>query len=589
MIPDAILNQIQDRVDIVEVVSAFVPLKRAGRNFKAPCPFHHEKSPSFIVSPDKQIFHCFGCGAGGNVFGFLMKQEKKDFLEVVELLAEQTGIEIPKDKSFSPQVAEKKQQLIQANRFAQDFYHQFLLTKTESEIARRYLADRGIRESAITNFKLGYAPEAWDTLARAMKSEVSQSVFEKSGLVIPRKEGDGYYDRFRHRIIFPIVDAKGVCVAFGGRVMDQSLPKYVNSPETDVYSKGRNLYGLFQARKAIREKDSAIVVEGYMDLIACHQAGIENAVASLGTALTAEQVKLIKRNTNNVFILYDADSAGEMATLRGLELFLEEGLDVKIVRLPEGHDPDSYLLKFGAEKFRAELASAKTLFEYRLSLLKQQFDADSLEGKVKIANEMVSLFSKVPNEILRSAWTTELAKNLKLSEESLRAEIEKSERRAKNFTHEELPAVGLKTDFYTVEKLLIGLLVDNPDLVAQAKSQLSEADFQSHETRSLAKRLFTASETATNAAQWISIYRDEPDFVHLISLACAEMDTVQDKKKTFEDCLLWIKRLRIKTERENLKGQIIAAEREGDKNRISKLMFDFIELNKGIKKINEKK
>jgi DNA primase len=371
--------------------------------------------------------------------------------------------------------------------------------------------------------------------------------------------------------------------------MDQSLPKYVNSPETDVYSKGRNLYGLFQARKAIREKDSVIVVEGYMDLIACHQAGIENVVASLGTALTTEQVKLIKRNTNNVFILYDADAAGEMATLRGLELFLEEGLGVKIVRLLEGHDPDSYLREFGVEKFQTALANAKTLFEYRLSLLKQTFDAGSLEGKVKIANEMVSLFSKVQNEILKSAWTKELAGSLKLSEESLQAEMRKTERRVKNFAQEERPAAGPKTDFQSVEKLLIGLLVDNPDLIPEAKSHISEEDFQSHETRSLAKRLFTAPGTAANAAQWISVYKDEPHFVHLISLACAEMDTVQDKKKTFEDCLLWIKRSRIKSERENLKSQIIAAEREGDKNRISKLMFDFTELNKGIKKINEKR
>ncbi len=588
MIPDAILNQIQDRVDIVEVVAAFVPLKRAGRNFKAPCPFHHEKTPSFIVSPDKQIFHCFGCGAGGNVFSFLMKQEKKDFLEVVEMLAEQVGVEIPKDKNYSSQAAEKTSQLTRANQLALDFYHQFLLTAKEAETARQYLKERGIQETAIKNFKLGYASESWDRLARTLKGEVSESVLEKTGLVIQRKEGEGFYDRFRHRIIFPILDAKGVCIAFGGRVMDHSLPKYVNSPETEVYSKGRHLYGLFQARKAIREQDAVIVVEGYMDLIACHQAGIENTVASLGTALTTEQVKLIKRNTSNVFILYDADKAGELATLRGLELFLEEGLEVKIVRLPEGHDPDSYLWQFGIDRFREALSTAKTLFEYRLALLKEKYNAGSLEGKVKIANEMVTLFSKVQNEILRSAWTKELAQTLRLSEESLQAEMRKGEGRVRGF-REDRPVMESKAEFQTVEKLLIGLLVDDPELVSQAKEHISEADFQSHQTRSLARRLFETPEAAGNAAQWINVYKDDADFVRLISLACAEMDTVLDKKKTFEDCISWIKRSRIKGERENLKIQIIAAEREGDKNRVSQLMVDFTELNKGMKKINEKK
>ena len=587
MIPDVILHQIQERVDIVEVIGSAVVLKRAGRNFKGQCPFHQEKTPSFIVSPDKQIFHCFGCGVGGNVFSFLMKQEKKDFREVVEMLAEQVGVEIPKDKNFNSQAAERMSQLTRANELAADFYHQFLLTKKEAEPARRYFRDRGIQESAIQNFKLGYAPESWDSLYKAIKTEVLENVLEKTGLVIPRKEAEGCYDRFRHRIIFPILDGKGVCVAFGGRVMNDSLPKYVNSPETEIYSKSRHLYGLFQARKAIREQDFVIVVEGYMDLIACHQAGIENTVASLGTALTTDQVKLIKRHTGNVFIVYDADNAGELATLRGLELFLEEGLEVKIVRLSEGHDPDSYIRDFGVEHFRQALAAAKTLFEYRLALLKRQFDAGSLDGKVKIANEMVGLFSKVQNEILKSAWIKELAENLRLSEESLKAEMRKGETRPRAFRDE--PATEAREELKPAEKLLIGLLVDNPDLVSQAKEEISIDDFKNHRIRSLAKRLFEGSGAVMGAAQWISAYNNEPGFATLISLASAEVETVLDKKRSFEDCLLWMKRARISTEREHLKTQITDAEREGNKNRIGQLLYDLNELNKGMKKINEKK
>ena len=589
MIPEAVLNQIQDRVDIVEVVGAFVVLQRAGRNFKAPCPFHHEKTPSFIVSPDKQIFHCFGCGAGGNVFSFLMKQEKKDFREVIEMLAEQTGVEIPKDKNFNPQILERASQFAQANRLAADFYHQVLLTKSEAANARQYLKGRGFQDTAIQSFKLGYAPEAWDSLCKALKSQVSESVLEEAGLAIPRKEGEGFYDRFRNRIIFPILDAKGVCVAFGGRVMDESLPKYVNSPETQVYSKGRNLYGLFQARKAIREQDSVIVVEGYLDLIACHQAGVENTVASLGTALTTDQVKLIKRNTSNVFILYDADKAGELATLRGLELFLEEGLEVKIVRLSEGHDPDSYIRDFGVERFRQALAGAKNLFEYRLALLKGKFDAGSLEGKVKIANEMVGLFSKVQNEILKSAWTKELAGNLSISEEALKTQMRKNESVSASRNFKEEPPVAAREQFKIAEKLLIGLLVDSPEFILEAKKEIGAADFQNHRIRGLAERLFEKPGSSITAAQWINIYKDDPESVHMISLACAEVDAVVDKKKTFEDCLLWMKRLRMSTERENVQAQIVVAEREGDKNRLGKLLVDFNELNKGIRKINEKK
>ncbi|MBI2095309.1 MAG: DNA primase [Candidatus Omnitrophica bacterium] len=394
MIPDAVLSQIQERLDIVEVVSDFVPLRRAGRNFKANCPFHEERTPSFVVNPDKQIFHCFGCGVGGNVFSFLMKFEKKDFREVVEALAEKTGVEIPKDRTENPAAQKRTAQALEANRLALEFYHECLLTKAEAQTARRYLESRGIRRETIEHFKIGYAPESWDALYRALKDRASEETLEKNGLVLPKK-GGGFYDRFRGRVIFPILDAKGICVAFGGRVLDQSLPKYLNSPESEIYSKGRNLYGLFQARKSVRENDGAVVVEGYMDLIACHQAGVTGVVASLGTALTEEQARLIRRHTSNVTILYDADKAGEMATLRGLEIFLEQALEVKVVRLPEGHDPDSYLQERGGEALKAELAGAKSLFEFRLSLAKAKHDAGALEGRVKIANEMALLLGKV--------------------------------------------------------------------------------------------------------------------------------------------------------------------------------------------------
>ncbi len=588
MIPESILNQIQERVDIVEIISAFVSLRRSGRNFKAPCPFHHEKTPSFMVNTDKQIFHCFGCGVGGNVFSFLMKQEKKDFREVVEMLAERVGVEIPKDKNLNPQAVDRTTQLVKANQAAADFYHRTLAQGHEAERARAYLQKRGILEKTIAGFKLGYASESWDHLYRTLRNEIPDGVLEKTGLVIPRKEG-GFYDRFRHRIIFPILDTKGVCVAFGGRVLDDALPKYLNSPETEIYSKGKNLYGFYQARSAIRDKDSVIVVEGYLDLIACHQAGVENVVASLGTALTPDQVRLIKRNTKNVFILYDADPAGELATLRGLELFLEEGLEVKIVRLSDGHDPDSFIKEFGVERFLGALALAKTLFEYRLALLKNKFDSQTVEGKVKIANEMVLLLSKVQNEILRSIWIKELARELLLSEEALLAEMRKGEAKAKGFRAGAWPQPSVLSEVRAVEKLLIGLMLDDPSFIAMAKEEIGVNDFQNHTARGIARRLLEQEGKFSPAGQLINFYKDDAESVRIISLACTETETVLDKARTFSDCVAWLKRSRIKSEREGIRHEIQAAQREGDKNRIHQLLYDLNELNKGMKEIDEKK
>jgi DNA primase len=539
-----------------------------------------------MVNPDKQIFHCFGCSVGGNVFSFLMKEERKDFLEVVEMLAEKTGVEIPKAKGVSPEAAEKHAQLVKANALAADLYHQFLLREKEAEPARAYLKKRGLTDGTIAHFKLGYAPESWDTLCRALKGKASDAVLEKAGLAIRRKEG-GYYDRFRKRVIFPILDAKGACVAFGARVIDDSLPKYLNSPETELYSKGRNLYGLFQAKREIRDRDAVIVVEGYMDVVMCHQAGAVNTVASLGTALTPDQARLIKRNTKNVFILYDADAAGEMATLRGLEIFLEEDIEVKIVRLPEGHDPDSYIKENGLARFQAALGGAKTLFDYKLALLKARHDARSVEGRVRIANEMVDLLSRVRNEILKAAWLKELARGLDLSEEALFAELRKSGVKAKREAGTE-PAPRAAADIRSVEKILIGLMLDEPGFIAKGRKLLRAEDFQHHKARHIAGRLLGAEYAALAASELINFYKEDAEAVQIISLACAEMESVLDKEKTFEDCLQWMRRSRLSHERESLRSQLAAAQRAGDKPRLHQLLYDFNELNKGMRKINEK-
>lgn len=588
MIPEGVLSQIQGRVDIVEIISGFAPLRRAGRNFKAPCPFHHEKTPSFMVNPDKQIFHCFGCGAGGNVFGFLMKAEKKDFLEVVESLAERTGVELPKAKNFSPENARRSELLVKANQSALEFYHKTLLERPEAEAAREYLKIRGFGSAAIENFKLGYAPEAWDSLCRALKDHHSESLLEKAGLAIPRKEGGGFYDRFRKRIIFPIFDMKGICVAFGGRVLDDSLPKYLNSPETEIYTKGRHLYGLHQARTAIRQKDSVIVVEGYMDLVACHQAGIENVAASLGTALTSEQARLLKRHTLKAVILYDADKAGELATLRGLEIFLEEGMEVKVVRLPEGHDPDSYVKSFGRECFDEALKNALSLFDYKLNLLRQSH-GDSLEGRVKIANEMVGLFGKIENQILRSALLKELSLRLSMPEEALTAEAKKSRGQLKNFKEQGSAAQGARTvrQIPMIERQVLGLILESEEFWREARETLTLEDFENSAVRKILGSVL--AETLPHAAELMNSFKDDPETVEVLAQACAETESMSDKKKCFTDCLIGLQRKRILIQRQGIELELAAAQRAGNVKLIHKLMADFNELNKGIKKTHEKK
>jgi DNA primase len=515
-----------------------------------------------------------------------MKYEKKDFREVVQALADRAGIEIPKDRQPNAE-DERYAEYGKANKAALDFYRNFLLKDGTAEKARVYLKKRGITDETSAVFELGFAPAEWERFYGAVKGKIQDEGLEKLGLIVPKKSGDGYYDRFRDRLIFPILDAKGVCVAFGGRVLDDALPKYLNSPESGFYSKGRNLYGLYQAKKAIRENDAVIIVEGYMDLIACHQAGVRYVAASLGTALTSEQVRLIKRNTKNVFILYDADKAGEMATLRGLEMCLEESLDVKIVRLPQGHDPDSYIKQMGGERFKQALLGAKTLFEYKLSLLKAQFDARSVEGKVKIANEMVSLFSKVQNEILRSAWTKELAKELSLSEEALVAEMRKSIAKPKP-SRIELEA-PVSSSVSLTEKMMLGMMLDDRSFLSKAKEEVGLEDFHHPKAREIVKRIFESEAEELTAAKLVNFYEQDAESTHIISLACAEVETLTDKQKAFSDCVVQMKLSRIRNQRDELKSRIDAAQRDGDKDRMTKLLYDFNQLNKGMKQIHEKK
>ncbi len=418
--PD-LLDEIRARVDLVDLVSDFSTLKRMGENWKGLCPFHTEKTPSFMVNPKKGIFHCFGCGAGGDAFGFVMRQNRLSFPEAVRALADRAGVPLP-----SRQIQEetpKREPLYEAMELAAAYYERALWEQPEGERARRYLRGRGVTIEAARRFRLGYAPEGWEHLLQYAKgSGVDEALLLQVGLVLARHEGRGVYDRFRGRLIFPIGDVQGRIIAFGGRSLGPEEPKYLNSPETPLYVKGQTLYALPLAKNAIRETGRVVVVEGYLDCLAAQQAGFGETVAALGTAFTPAQVLLLKRYTDDVITAFDADAAGESATLRGLDVLLASGLRVRVATLPDGDDPDSLIQKQGAAAFRVALDAAEPLLLRALA----GFSAEALQsfqGRVHALRNVGALLAKIPDPTEARLAIQEVARRFALSETFVEEEV----------------------------------------------------------------------------------------------------------------------------------------------------------------------
>ena len=426
-IPDSIIDDIRNASDIVEVVGQYVQLKKRGKNYTGLCPIHQEKTPSFSVSADKQMFYCFGCAKGGNVFTFVMEHDKVSFVEAARTLARRAGITVPEDTPEDSAQATENEKLYAACRIAAAFFSE-TLSSPEGKLALEYFKHRGVTPETITRFGLGYAPNAWDSLAKKCELEHRElEQFERAGLVLRREEGSGYYDRFRGRAIFPIYSPSGRVVGFGARKMreDDPLGKYINSPETPIYDKSRNLYGLFQAREAIRAAESAILVEGYADLISLSQAGIQQVVASSGTALTEEQIRLLGKYTRSVTLVYDADSAGSKATLRGVDLVIEGGLDVNVVQLPPGEDPDSFVRKEGGDAFRRLLGGAVSFLDFKAAFFREQGLLDTPEGKTRAVRSIVETLARMKDELKRTFFLKSVAEKYDIYETVLFRELEK--------------------------------------------------------------------------------------------------------------------------------------------------------------------
>ena len=384
LIPQEKILEIKEAFDIIDVVSDYVSLKKTGMNFKGLCPFHVEKTPSLIVSPAKQIFHCFGCGVGGNVFHFVSKAENLSFIDTIKFLADKKGIRLETKEIDKYDIREE---IYKLNELAAKFYKEKL---EENKAAQEYIKKRNLSGEIIERFLIGFAPNEWDSFfIFAKRKNIPESLIEKSGIAIKREKSQGYYDRFRNRIMFPIINNYGRVAGFGARVLDSSMPKYINSPESPVYVKGKNLYGWYLAKDGITKNSYAMIVEGYLDCITCHQFGITNVVATLGTALTKEQAQFIKRYTDNVVIAYDVDAAGINASIRGIDLLIEEGLNVKVAVMPDGKDPDEYLNKKGKEALLSVVENSREIVDFLIDNTKSDALAD-LKGKIKVWCKFVS-------------------------------------------------------------------------------------------------------------------------------------------------------------------------------------------------------
>jgi DNA primase len=465
-------EKVKQQADIVRVIGEYVRLKKTGQNFTGLCPFHQEKSPSFAVHPVKQIYHCFGCGVGGDVFTFVQEMDKCPFPEAIRIVAEKCGIPVPRPRERSPEERQENQQraaLVEMHREAAAFFSRQLHEAGEGRVASAYLEDRGLNREAMTRFGLGWAPSSGDALLRYLKPRYSEKLLEASGL-FSRDQSGRLFDRFRRRIIFPIANDGGKVIAFGGRVMGDDMPKYLNSPETPIYSKSNVLYHLDRAKEALRQNDFAILVEGYMDAIAVARAGIANVVASCGTSLAEPQIKLLGRFTHRVVVNYDPDTAGQVATERSLTLLLEKEFDVRVLALPGGADPDKFLKQQGADAYRNLLTQAPPYLDYLIGRARQM-DRTTAAGKVAALNFLMPYVQRLPDRLLRSEWATRIASELRVDEPVLREALRKAaaERRSEVKPKAELLGHAVRP----AERRLMQMLVEADGFREQLAREIS--------------------------------------------------------------------------------------------------------------------
>ena len=567
---DELLDEIKSKNDIVDIVSQYVVLKRSGRNFFGLCPFHKEKSPSFAVSPDKQIFHCFGCGVGGNVFHFISKIENLNFKESVELLAGRAGIELPtSDNVEDDKLARLKSRVYEVNSCAAEFYHQNLYKPT-AKPAQEYVKKRHLDNKTLKSFKIGYSGR-FDELYKELHSKgFTEEEILASCLVNKNRDGK-FIDRFRNRLMFPIFDTHERVIAFGGRVLDDSKPKYINSPEDIVYSKGRNLFAFNIAKKS--NPKSIIMVEGYMDAVSLHQRGIHNAVASLGTALTEAQGRLLRRSCEKVIIGYDADGAGQAATLRGLEILQNLGCDIRILQIEGAKDPDEFVVKYGPEKFQKYVENAISLVEFKVKMLKKDLNLDIVNDKIKFLNEVAKILSKVENNMEREVYIDKISLEYKVSKDAIYAEINKllyannkSEKKLERKivqVHANVESTSIDEKTKKRESLIIYLLINYPDETFDNIENIVKNNLIKIErNKSIINKLYEEHEKGNiNIESVLDLFQDEEIINYLSGIMATDFE-ITDIKKCIEDVLVTYRKEYLLQKRNEIINKIDNAQKE---------------------------
>jgi len=543
-----LLEEIKSHIDIVEFISDYVALKKSGQNYKGLCPFHSEKTPSFMVSQAKQIFHCFGCAAGGDVVSFLMKHDNLPFGEALQYLAKKSGLKIT-DSAFEKSFSAKRQKILQVNEEAMKFYMRAL---RQSNTAMAYLRQRGVSEDALTTFSIGYAPDQRNTLSLHLKKMGhSDSILMNAGLAVA--DGKGCRDWFRGRILFPICNMRNDIVAFGGRVMDNALPKYINSPETEIFKKSETLYAINLSKDEIRKKGYALIVEGYLDAIMCHQHGFKNTVAPLGTALTSRHVHKLKSLTNRVVLVFDSDDAGVSAARRSLSILCETDIRAKVLLLPPGEDPDSFLRKTGSEPFRKSLSSAQSMIEFLLSSAKGE--------RIEVVREALAMIASMKDLLQADELVRELVDRSKINEAVMRRELEKMRRKthAQKRENPQHAAAPLNRE----ELLLLSALLSFPEKSHSVLSQLTLEDIRDETIRSLLLKIHKLGEKVTIPI--LLNNAEDAERTLITGLTLKPGFDPEHVDKNIDDCLMKLRQRKAEKERQ-------IAEDTGDITRLDSLL-----------------
>ena len=581
---DDILEEVKQSNDIVEVVSQYIHLKRSGRNYFGICPFHNEKSPSLSVSPDKQIFHCFGCGVGGNVISFISRIEGIGFKEAIEILAERANIVLPTASSSDNHKEELRAKVYKVNNFAADFYHKKLY-KPESKIGQEYIKQRKLNNETLESFKLGFSGR-FDELYKALKEEgfKDEEILE-SGLVNKNDRGQ-YIDRYRNRLMIPIFDERNRVIGFGGRVLDNSKPKYINSPENIVYSKGRNLFGLNVAKRGDTKK--LLIVEGYMDVISLHQRGITNVVAALGTALTTGQGWLLRKNTEQVILGFDADEAGQTAIIRAMDVMKNMGCDIRVLQMTDAKDPDEFILKYGSARFKKLLDEAISLVEFKIKVLKKDLNLENANDKIKFLNEIAKIISRIDNTMEKEIYIENIAKGYNISKEAIYAQVNKLQyaNRKDNKTLEKSKPVVVKRkkadvkevseDIIKRENTIIAILLNNIETYNIIKENIKVEDFKDETNKRILQEIYSECEKEdTNLNSILDHINDEIIQNHLTEIL-AEDYGISDNKKAIIDILQKYERERLEQRRDEILLEVESEQDAVKRKELAKELNDII-------------